>query len=242
MKALFLLLLLAGLSGAVSASDKPRDWNWVLEQYERKELYPAAKGRIDGAEYLAFMVGDDPDNPNNSISFILVFRKTPDRSAPVATINLQGDYSQNYEITIKNNSVYLGYNAGHPGRYNNRYQFRQIGQQFRLTGIESQFWGIVCGSGDKYSDCDDIWSGESYNLLTSSAIIWQKILSSSVSSQNADEEWKDVRTRFDNFLWPKNAVTHKKSFRSIKLPLLDGFDFYDSVPEFNYKNKLKKPK
>ena len=241
MKLLFLLLLLAGLSGTVSASDKPRDWNWVLEQYERKELYPADRGRIDGVEYLAFQVGDDPGNPYSSASFILVFRKMPDRSALVATIDLQGDYPQDYEVTIKNNSVYLKQGGAHHGVYSSRYQFKQIERQFRMIGEEWQSIALGCYSGDESPGCDKyvIWLGGSYNLLTASAISWKK---KEFLSQQDDKKNEEEMRRFNNFLWPKDAVAHQRTFRPVKLPLLDGFDFDNSVPEFNYKNKLKKPR
>ncbi|MGV8992175.1 MAG: hypothetical protein ACOH1Q_12320 [Thiobacillus sp.] len=240
MKLLFPLILLAVLSNSLYANDKSYDW--VLEQYdnnETAEIAAHANGKIDGAEYIA-IIAERTSPTNYDGPVVLIFKKTQNRPAIVAQIDLQGDYSRGYSVTIKNDSIYLEHGVAHHGLHDGRYQFRQTNHKFRMIGAERQSWQLGCYAGDESPSCNEreVWSGTSYNFLKSSAICWQL----TINGHNK-KKIKEASRRYEKWLQPKNGVSHQMTFRSNNLPLLDGFNLLEfSLPNacyFDHKNKLQ---
>ena len=109
-----------------------------------------------------------------------------------------------------------------------------------MIGAEHQSQQLGCYAGDESPSCSEreVWSGASYNFLTSSAICWQQTI-----NQRHERKIKETSRRHEKWLQPKNGVSHQMTFRPINLPLLDGFDFFEfSLPKacyFDHKNKLQ---
>lgn len=240
MKSILPFLLLACLSDAWCASDTPYDW--VLQQYSNKdpsEIAAQTEGRIDGAQYVAIIARrTSPTSSDGPV--ILIFRGPLDRPAVVATIDLQGDYAGGYSVAMKNDSIYLEHWVGHHGWHGGRYQFKQVDNAFRLIGAEYQAQQLGCYAGDESPKCStrEVWSGASYNFLTSSAICWQQ----TISLRN-ERSISEAGRRSERWLQPKGGVRHQMPFRPINRPSLDGFNFLAfSLPNacyFDHKNKLQ---
>lgn len=248
MKYFFLPLLLLACSPNVWPADSDGH-DWVLEQYANKspEITQIAKGKIDGEEYIVIMANrTSPDSESGPVT--LMFKKTPDRPAFVAQLDFP--YNADHDVYIKNNSIYIKYGTAHNGVYNKRYQFKQIEHKFRMVGIESQSIAMLCSIHDD-QDCDDAWFGTSYNLLASSAICWKTTSTSfedcghdKKCEARMDKKFEERKRKFENFLYPKNRVSHRMRFRPVKkLPLLDEFDFYSfetpAACYFDHENKLQ---
>lgn len=240
MKYILPLLLLACFSNNVHANDKSYDW--VLEQYdnnEASEIEAHANGQIDGEEYIA-IIARRTSPTNNDGPVVLIFKKTTNRPAIIAKIDLQGDYAPGYSVTIRKDSIYLEHWVGHHGWHGRRYQFKQTDHKFRMIGAENQSQQLGCYAGDESPNCNEreVWSGTSYNFLTSSAICWQETI-----NQRNEGKIKEASRRSEKWLRPKNGVSHQMTFSPMNLPLLDGFDFFEfSLPTacyFDHKNKLQ---
>ncbi len=240
MKYLSPLLLLACFSNSLYANAKT--YEWVLEQYgnnETSEIEARANGQIDGEEYIA-IIARRTSPTNNDGPVVLVFKNTPNRLAIIARIDLQGDHVAGYSVTIKNNSIYLEHWVGHHGWHGTRYQFKQTNHKFKMIGAEHQSQQLGCYAGDESPSCSEreVWSGTSYNFLTSSAICWQQTI-----NQRHERKIKEASRRFGKWFQPKNGANHQMTFRPINLPLLNGFDYFGfSLPKacyFDHKNKLQ---
>jgi len=205
------------------------------------EITAHANGSIDGIEHIAVILGQAPPNYDGPV--ILIYRKVRDRKTLVTKIDLQGDHAADYNLSIKNNSLYLEHVVGHHGLHGSRYQFKQVESKFRMIGVESRSEALGCYAGDESPRCDEYeaWSGTSYNLLTSSAICWRAAFSLSLRNER---KLKKEASRKEYWQQPKDAVNHQMSFQPVKLPLLDEFSFFDfdfSLPKacyFDHKNRL----
>lgn len=239
MKRLFLSLLAACCSSGLLASEKSYDL--LLERYFSKdfsEIAAHANGFIDGVEHIALIV--TAASPTYDGPVILLYRKMGNRAALVTKIDLQGDHVAGYDLSIKNNSLYLEHVVGHHGWHGSRYQFKQVENKFRMIGVESRSEALGCYAGDDSPKCDEYeaFSGTSYNLLTSTAICWRAAF-----SLRNERKLKKEASRKEYWQHPKEAAHHQMSFQPVKLPFLDSFNFFDvSLPNacyFDHKNKLR---
>lgn len=217
-------------------------YSWVLEQYTKNdtsEIKAHASGQIDGNRYITLLVDRvAPDEDYDPI--ILVFKESGISFIAVAKISLQGDDTDGYAVSIRNNSIYIESWTAHHGVFGIRYQFKQIDNEFKMIGAEIQSRQSGCYEGGEVARCaeGEFWSGTSYDFLTSSAICWQKV----VDDRNKGEMEEESR-RSEAFLRPKVGVSHKMSFDRINPPLLDKFDLFEfSFPEacyYDVKNRLQ---
>jgi hypothetical protein len=215
-----------------------KNYEWVPKQYsdagEEAEIIELANGQIDGEEYIALLSRISADH--NETMF--VFKKTRNRHTLIAKI--KNFYTIQNRVDIKNNSIYLESGTVYHGTYDTRYQFRRIGNKFKMIGAEYQAQHLLCDSGEESCHYDgSVWSGDSYNFLTSSAICWQELI-----FDLGGQKYAEVNDRYQKWLPSKNAVSHQMKFRPIKLPLLDGFDLdldfeLPATCYFDNRNKLK---
>lgn len=233
------LLLLFCFSSSLYAN--VTSYEWVLEQYgnnQTSEIEARAAGQIEGDDYIAIIARRTSATSNDG-PVILVFKNTQNRLAIVAKIDLQGDHAIGYGVTIENNSIYIEHWVGHHGWHGKRYQFKKIKNKFKMVGAERQFQKLGCYAGDESPSCSEreVWSGASFNFLTSSAICWQQTI-----NQRDIRKSKDALPRFGKWVQPKNGVRYQMTFRPVYLPLLDGLDFLEfSLPKACYIDHKNKP-
>lgn len=221
-------------------------YEWILEQYENKEtseydaIHDHGIGQIDGEQYLAIIANRTSPKKEEFRPVILIFKRNLKDNITIAQVDLQYDNVLAYSVEIKNNSIYLMHTNAHHGIFDERYQFKKVEQSFRMVGADVQSSQLGCYADGEFSPgCDtrDVWSGNSYNFLTSTTICWQEMIPLD-NQQRSDE----ARDRYKKWHQPKRGVKHQMKFPPINLPLLDGFDFFQPfLPKscgFDYQNRL----
>jgi hypothetical protein len=244
MKSLLSILLFAITLNDSYANDQRYDW--ILEQYENKEssgsdaIHDYKTGQIDGEQYLAIIANRTSPKEEDFHPFILIFKGNLKDHTAIAQEDLQYDNVVAYSVEIKENSIYLMHTNAHHGVFDERYQFKKINQSFRMVGAETQSSQLGCyASGEFSPGCDtyDVWSGNSYNFLTSTTICWQE----TIPLENQQRS-KEARDRYQKWHQPKRGVRHQMKFTQMNLPLLEGFDFFEPfLPNscsFDHKNRL----
>ena len=236
MKALNIFFLtISCLTNFVYAESQ--EYQSTIEQYglHKDSVLGYSEGSIDGQYYLALVYLKEV---NNSEIYLLTINS--DKSNSAVKLSLQLDSPTGYSVNIKNNSFYIQSSVAHHGWYDRRFQFKKVSQEFRLVGIEDQSMVLGCYAGDELSSsCEsyEVWSSNSYNLLTSKAICWKKTLTN-------DKNIKAASDRYEKWLQPKSGVRHQIEFSKMNLPMLDGFNFFEfDLPKscyFDGKNKLIK--
>lgn len=243
----FLLLGIALLSGSAYADNKI--YEWVLKQYEAKNVTvidSQVVGLIDGEVHLAVVARDvdaerDIDTSGKE-QYLGVFKQSQGKSIGIALVRLESVGSgYGYGVEIKNGSIFLTSTYCHHGYHINRYQFKNIGKQLKLVGVESLFGttfaeyagleNYLAYCADR-SDCGSIESGNSYNFISSTSICWLEIFSEN-----------KLPPKRQNPYQPR-GVQQKMSFKKkvLQLQLLDGFYIEKfSFPKscyFDYKKRL----
>lgn len=244
MKSLLSILLFAIILNDSYANDQQYDW--ILEQYENKEpsesdaIHGYKTGQIGDEQYLAIIANQTSPKKEDFRPMILIFKRNLKDYITIAQVDLQYDNVVAYHVEIKENSIYLMHANAHHGVFDERYQFKKINQSFRMVGAETQSSQLGCyASGEFSPGCDtyDVWSGNSYNFLTSTTICWQE----TIPLENQQRS-KEERDRYQKWHQPKRGVRHQMKFTQMNLPLLDGFDFFESsLPKscyFDHQNKL----
>ena len=221
-------------------ADSP-EYRLIIEHYglNQDDVLGYSEGNIDGEYYLALnAIRLFPKEENKPNVYLLTIRKG--EPSLVVKMDLQLNDSFGFSLNIMNNSLYVLQSVAHHGWHDIRFQFKRVSQEFKLVGIEQQSMVLGCYAGDEsLPSCDkyEVWSGNSYNLMTSNTICWKENLFFIHKSNTATDRYK-------KWLQPKKGIRHQMKFSQIKLPLLDGFNFYEfTSPKscyFDSKNKLIK--
>ena len=217
------------------------EYRLIIEYYglNQDDILGYSAGIIDGEYYLALNANKlFPKEESTPNVYLLTINKGEPRL--VVKMDLQLNDSFGYSLNIMNNSLYVRQSVAHHGWHDERFQFKRVNQEFRLVGIEQQSIALGCYAGDESSSsCDkyEVWSGNSYNLLTSNTICWKENLPNQQKSKAASDRYK-------KWLQPKKGMRYQMKFSQVNLPLLDGFDFFEfSSPQscyFDSKNRLIK--
>lgn len=224
------LALLIGLLPAVAYAGH-KSYEWVLEKYQSKEesaIVSSGAGSIDGDRVLAVITRDDAGE------LLTVFRQEATRYVGIAqTKYMDGFPSYVSTVAVTDNSLFLGAGNCHHGCYDRRYQFKNLGGQFKLVGFEWQgdTWCSYFDEKNAPPDCNNsVRSGNSYNLLSSQTICWLEIQPESSVPRKPPKHFQP------------RGVRHEMRFSTIALPQLDGFDLDKfSSPQscyFDYKRKV----
>lgn len=217
----FLLFSIALLPGSANADDKI--FKWILRQYEAKNptvIDSQVGGQINGEEFIAIVARDvDPEmdvDTSGKEQYLGLFKQSQDKLVGVALARLAHVGDQNHpRVEIGNNSIFLSTSHCHHGCGDTRYQFKNVGQQLKLVGIESQgeTWCSYHDDKNAPADCNySVRSGNSYNLLSSTTICWSEIEPEGQLPSNPPKQYQP------------RGVQHKMTFSKMVLPLLDGFN------------------
>ena len=217
------------------------EYRSVIEYYglNQDDVLSYSEGIIDGEYYLALNANKlFPKEESYPNVYLITINK--DEPRLVVKMDLQLNDSFGFSLNIINNSIYVQQSVAHHGWHDTRFQFKKVSHEFRLVGIEQQSMTLACYAGDaSFPSCEkyEVWSGNSYNLMTSNTICWKENLLFMQKSNIATDRYK-------KWLQPKKGIRHQMKFSKIKLPSLDGFNFYEfTSPKscyFDSKNKLIK--
>lgn len=226
----WLILMGSGLLQAVAyAGDM--SYEWVLEKYQAQEesaILSSGAGTIDGDRILAVITRDDMGE------LLTVFKQEATRYVGIAqTKSTDGFPSYVSTVVVTDNSLFLKAGNCHHGCFERRYQFKNLGGQFKLVGFEWQ-GDTLCTYYDEKNappDCNSsVRSGNSYNLLSSKTICWFEIQPASSGPRKTPKPFQP------------RGVQHEMRFSPIALPQLDGFDLDKfSSPRscyFDYKRRV----
>lgn len=232
MRFLLSIITLTLLSGSTYADEKT--YKWVLKQYEAQDgsiIDSQTVGLINNAPYLAIIAKQDADSAETAW-FLAVFKQSQTKYEGIALAHLPNIGLSPYSVEIKKNSLFLTSGNCHHGCYDDRYQFKNIEQQLKLVGVESQgqTWCSYYDEKNAPTDCNySVRSGNSYNLLSSTTICWSEIEPEGKPPSNPQKQYQP------------RGVQHKMTFTKIDLPLLDGFNLDKfSLPKSCYFDSNKR--
>ena len=232
MKFLLSIITFALLSGCTYADEKT--YKWVLKQYETQDrsiIDSQTVGLMDSSPYLAIIAKQDTDSAETTW-FLAVFKQSQTKYEGIALAHLPNIGLSPYSVEIANNSLFLTSGNCHHGCYDDRYQFKNVEQQLKLVGVESQgeTWCSYYDEKNAPADCNySVRFGNSYNLLSSTTICW--------SERGAEG---GAPSRLPKQYQPR-GVQHKTTFPKTDLPLLDGFNLDKfSLPKSCYFDSKKR--
>ena len=204
-------------------------YEWVLKQYDTKDdsVMSSEEGQLDGDQFLAIIANREMG------PLLAVFRRDSMQYVGVGQIDLPDSPPSLSTVAIAKNSIFVETSFCHHGCTDTRYQFKIIGQQFKLVGVESQN-STHCSYFDQKNapaECDcSVESGNSYNLLSATTICWADIDPQCKAPPKPPKQYQS------------RGAQHQMTFSKVELPLLNGFniDKY-SLPKscyFDYKKRV----
>nr|WP_295772189.1 hypothetical protein [Rhodoferax sp.] len=216
----------------------------VIEQY--------SQGKIDGEAYTA-VVADRGSPKEDRRPVIVIFGSRDGQHKLIAEFEIgNGGASAGTLPRVKSNSIYIRQDYAHHGIRFVQYQFKRVGGEFRLIGIESQDMSPSdYGVSEKERAApgyrsQEMWSGTSTNLLTSRCECWLKMFDMGDLPANLNQR-KEAQNLFERGARPKNAVTAEIRFPQTRLRPLSqfepdgvGVDFFYPSCYFDYKKRLHK--
>lgn len=239
------VLLLIGFVVTVHAASDPV---WLYQNLNNTEVIAQySQGKIDGETYTTVVA--NRGNPKEERRPVIVIFRSRDGQHELLNEIEVGDGASS---RIKNNSIYIRQDYAHHGIRFVQYQFKRVGGEFKMIGIESQDMSLSDYSvSDKERDASgyrsqEMWSGTSTNLLDSRGECWLKMFDEGDSRANLTQQ-KEKYGLFERGARPKNAVTGEIRFPQKKLLPLSTFNpdsvlidsFYPSC-YFDYKKRLHK--
>jgi hypothetical protein len=221
---------------------------WLYQNINNAEVVVQySQGKIDGEVYTAFVA--NRGNPNEDRRPVIVIFGSADGQHELL---IEFEIGDGASSRVENNSIYIRQDYAHHGIRFVQYQFKRVGGEFMMVGVESQDMSLSDYSvSEKERDAPDyrnqeMWSGTSTNFLASQSNCWLKMLDVSDSPENLIQQ-KEAEHLFERGARPKNAVTGKIRFPKKKLlPLSmfapDGKLIVSSYPScyFDYKKRLHK--
>ena len=206
------------------------DLAWLYQNLDNSEVVVRyAQGKIDGGAYAA-VVANTVSPEEGRHPAVVIFRSRGDGRH---TLLAEFEIGEGVSTRIANNSIYIRQDYAHHGIRFIQYQFRRVGGEFKMIGIESQDISLSEHSGvyEKERDVSgyksrEMWSGTRTNLLTARSECWLKTLNMDDSPANRIQQAR-AQSLFERGDRPKNpAVGEVRFARTTLLPLsefeLDG--------------------
>lgn len=241
------------LMGFALVAHATSDLAWLYQNLKNPEaVVQYSQGKFDGAAYTA-AVPNRRQATEGAGPVLVIFETRGEQHKLLTEIDLVTDSWTT--VQIKNNSIYIRQDSAHHGIRFVQYQFRLIGGEFKMVGVESQ---DMSPSHYKVSTEElnspgyksrEMWSGTSTNFLTSRGECWLKMLDLSDSGKQPPE-FDGALTRFERAERPKNALTGEIRFAQKTLVPLSSFNPYSDYfisylrPScyFDYKKRLHRTK
>lgn len=229
----------------VYASSDPA---WLYQNLNNSEVVVRySQGEIDGEAYTAVVANrENPEQDHHPA--IVIFGSRDGQHKLLAEFEIGVGASSR----IENNSIYIRQDYAHHGIRFVQYQFKRVGGEFKMIGIESQDMSQSdYGVSEKERDApgyrsQEMWSGTSTNLLASRGECWLKAFNIDDSPANLIQQ-KEAQNLFERGTRPKNAVTGEIRFLKTRLlPLSkfgpDGFrgDYFYPSCYFDHNMRLHK--
>lgn len=223
---------------------------WLYQNLNNSEvIVQYSQGKIDGEAYTAVVA--NRGNPKEDRRPVIVIFESRDGLYKLLTEIDVGDGAVS-KVKIKNNSIYIRQDYAHHGIRFIQYQFKRVGDEFKMIGIESQDMSLSdYGVSEEELDApgyksQEMWSGASTNLIASRGECWLKMSDAGDSTASLMQQ-EVAQDQFERGARPKNAVTGEIRFPPTGLLPLSSFDLYAGLdnffyPEcyFDYKKRLHK--
>lgn len=236
------------LMGFALVAHATSDLAWLYQNLKNPEVVVQhSQGKFDGAAYTA-AVQNRGQATEDTRPTLVIFETRGGQHKLLTEIDLVVDPWTTVEI--KNNSIYIRQDYAHHGIRFVQYQFRPVGGEFKMVGIESQ---DMSPSGYSVSTKElnspdykdrEMWSGTSTNFLTSRGECWLKMLDLPDSGK-LPPEFNDAHARFERAERPKKALTGEIRFAQKALVPLSSFnpysDYLSYIPPscyFDYRKRL----
>lgn len=242
-----IFLAVLPLMGFALVAHAATDLAWLYQNLKNPEVVVQySQGKFDGAAYTA-AVPSRGQATEDTGPVLVIFESRGGQHKLLTEIDLVVDSWATAKI--KNNSIYIRQDFAHHGIRFIQYQFRLIGGEFKMVGVESQdmspsHYNVsteeLNSPGYKSRE---MWSGTSTNFLTSRGECWLKMLDLPDSGK-LPPWFDDAHLRFDRAERPKKALTGEIRFAQKALVPLSSFNPYsdDSYlgPScyFDYKKRL----
>ncbi|HEX7640672.1 MAG TPA: hypothetical protein VF472_00535 [Burkholderiaceae bacterium] len=209
----------------VATSHASTDPAWLFQNLNKSDVIAqSSQGKIDGETYTAVVA--NRRNPKEELHPVVVIFSSRDGRHKLLT---EFDIENGVSSKIENNSIYIRQDYAHHGIRFIQYQFKRVGGEFKMIGIESQdmsssdYGGVseIEREAPNYRS-QEMWSGISTNLLTARSECWLKMFDIDYSQANPNQQ-DEAQSLFYRGARPKNAVTGEIRFSTTELLPLSKF-------------------
>ena len=209
-------------------------YDWIIQKlptdFSEINRSSYAIGSIENKKYLAILL-DLGTEARFKPALVIARIKKDNTYDPFELVELTS--VQGLRLQVKNESIYVQSETANNGTYFRIYQFKRQNDQFRLVGIENQSM-VLSERGE------DIWRGESINLITSEAIYWAQAFNLEKPSEYV--QWEKALVRHRQGLPSTNAQTRKVKLKINSRFYLKDFDLEGFRQDFlchSFDDKLR---